>query len=93
MFPEQWGEDAVDARTDLWAVGIVLYEMVTGEHPLAPLSMLALGRWAFVAGVVRGRQALDARAAVLGLVEQKLGFATDEVGHRSVLMRRRPAEG
>jgi tRNA A-37 threonylcarbamoyl transferase component Bud32/energy-coupling factor transporter ATP-binding protein EcfA2 len=44
MSPEQWGEDAVDARTDLWAMGIVLYEMVTGEHPLAPLSMLSMAR-------------------------------------------------
>ncbi len=42
MSPEQWGEDVVDARADLWAVGIVLYEMVTGEHPLAPLSMQSL---------------------------------------------------
>ena len=42
MSPEQWGEDTVDTRTDIWAVGIVLFEMVTGEHPLAPLSMRTL---------------------------------------------------
>jgi len=42
MSPEQWGEDRVDERADLWAVGIVLYQMVTGEHPLAPVSMRSL---------------------------------------------------
>jgi hypothetical protein len=37
MSPEQWGADTVDHRTDIWAVGILLYCMVVGRHPLAPL--------------------------------------------------------
>jgi serine/threonine protein kinase len=37
MSPEQWGADTIDHRTDLWAVGIMLYRMVVGRHPLAPL--------------------------------------------------------
>ncbi|MCG8423504.1 MAG: protein kinase [Proteobacteria bacterium] len=38
MSPEQMNGDEVDHRTDLWAVGIMLCEMVAGQHPLAPLS-------------------------------------------------------
>ena len=38
MSPEQLGGTVVDHRSDIWAVGIILYELVSGAHPLAPLS-------------------------------------------------------
>ncbi len=42
MSPEQWGADNVDHRADIWAVGILLHELVAGRHPLAPLDKVKL---------------------------------------------------
>ena len=43
MSPEQLRLDAVDHRADVWAVGIMLLELVTGVHPVldAPAPQLA----------------------------------------------------
>jgi serine/threonine protein kinase len=38
MSPEQWrGGQHVDHRTDIWAVGIMLFRLIAGKHPLDPL--------------------------------------------------------
>jgi predicted Ser/Thr protein kinase len=36
MAPEQLIGGAIDGRADLYAVGVILTEMLTGQHPLAP---------------------------------------------------------
>jgi serine/threonine protein kinase/uncharacterized membrane protein len=49
MSPEQWrGSGEVDHRTDIWAVGIMLFRMLAGRHPLDPLRGPQLAVTAFL---------------------------------------------
>jgi serine/threonine protein kinase/predicted ATPase len=45
MAPEQWRSGVQDARTDIWAAGVVFYEMLTGELPHGKNDVLSLRAW------------------------------------------------
>jgi hypothetical protein len=39
MSPEQMNQSEIDHRSDVWTVGIMLFELVTGRHPMPTFSM------------------------------------------------------
>ncbi|WNG62727.1 protein kinase [Archangium gephyra] len=42
MAPEQWRGEPQDVRTDIWAAGVVLYELLTGEPPFQGATLAEL---------------------------------------------------
>jgi serine/threonine-protein kinase len=43
MAPEQMRGEAVDARSDLWACGVILYELLSGKKPFNGATLVDLG--------------------------------------------------
>jgi serine/threonine protein kinase len=67
MSPEQMNAGAIDARSDVWAAGIMLFELVTGRHPMPTFSVAHLMRIADTDEPMPGvREAMPDRAADIG---------------------------
>lgn len=43
MAPEQWSAGECSEATDVWALGMILYEMASGEHPFRGMSPDTIG--------------------------------------------------
>ena len=80
MAPEQFEGKEADARSDIWAFGAVLYEMVTGRKAFQGKSLLESG-----GRDSRGRPAADGGEAVHSGVAGTIGEELSREGSRGSL--------
>ncbi len=79
MSPEQARAEEVDARTDLWSVGVMLYEMLAGHRPFeAATPVEALALILHKEPVPLARSAQDVPADLCGIVQTTLAKNRDE---------------
>ena len=90
MSPEQLTGDAVDARSDLYSAGVVLYELLTGQLPLEAPTVMALFSKVLADEPARPRTIVaDVPPALEELVMQLLAKrAEDRVPSAAVLLER-----
>src|SRR5262249_47029928 len=69
----------VDARSDVWAAGIILFELATGHHPLAPLSRSTLSTVRFLdLPMPSARKRLAGETALADVIDGGLKKRKDE---------------
>ena len=81
MSPEQLGDDPVDHRSDVFAFGIVLHELLTGRNPFAQASNLRA-----MAAILNGQANLTMEASVPAALRDLVGACVSRrslVGGRS----------
>jgi eukaryotic-like serine/threonine-protein kinase len=91
MSPEQMGMDHIDHRSDLFSLGMIMYEMLTGRHPVEPLTADALtANLLTPAPLPSLRAALpDAPTDVIRLVDETLKKRKHErIANASEVVRR-----
>lgn len=75
MSPEQFRGEAVDHRTDLFSLGIILFELATGEHPFGSGSASEL-----MAAILKGkpRSAVEINSRLPGELDRILGHCLEK---------------
>jgi eukaryotic-like serine/threonine-protein kinase len=82
MAPEQAQGNEVDKRTDVWAFGVLLYELLTGHRPFLGDSVQSTLAAVVDEGATAGETARACAAAVAGVFEERPAGAF--VAHRGV---------
>jgi serine/threonine protein kinase len=74
MSPEHMGVDEIDERSDVFSLGVIMFEMLTGRHPVDPLTADAIYANLVGAAPVRSVRALlpDLEDAVVRIVDECL---------------------
>lgn len=71
MAPEQWTASALSPATDIWALGLILYELLTGQHPYQGRRATSIGM-AVIGPEPVALPRIDAPPELLDLLEQCL---------------------
>jgi eukaryotic-like serine/threonine-protein kinase len=76
MAPEQiYGEPDVDARADVWALGVVVYECLSGERPISGKSFGQIAR------ALQRREMVDLAVRAPSLPEELLALVRRMLAH------------
>jgi serine/threonine protein kinase len=78
MSPEQWRGGAVDRTTDVWAVGVMLYELLAGNRPFAGTTVEEIRAAVLYATTEPLLLSDDVPAAFRGIVQRCLAAHPEE---------------
>jgi predicted Ser/Thr protein kinase len=82
MSPEQVTNDAVDRRSDVWSLGLVLHELITGEAVFEGESIYAVAR-SVIEQEIRAPSEVAGAAMPAGLDAAVMGALARDVGART----------